>query len=195
MPTIKTQSFDGIVKVLTKTTDGQIVASCACCCFCSNYDLDDVLYGNFNPENLGDGSFPILAEECGDFSAFEAIKPDETGVYMKEACLRWLCRQTILTESEPQTISNPIGGPTTNDRDLNDIILECLGEREGEEFAGLANGGEFGQVPPEEYGACYLYAFEFYGWQRRGREEPPTVDPIWVSSDIIVNIYRRDTPL
>ena len=193
MPTIKTQLFDGTLKVLTKTTDGQTLVSCSCCCFCSSYDLDDVLYGNFDPENLGNGSFPVLVEECGDFSAFKAIKPEGTGINKKEACLRWLCRQTILTESGPQTIGNPIGGATTNDRDLNDIILECLGEREGEEFAGLANGG--GGVPPEEYGVCYLYAFEFYGWQRRGRTGPPAIEPIWVSSDIIVTIYRRDTPL
>jgi hypothetical protein len=193
MATIKTVGTGAGLRVLTKTADGQPRVSCACCCFCSIYDLDDVLYGNFNPENLGDGSFPLLVEECGDFSAFEAIKPDGVGVQMKEACLRWLCRQTILTESSSQTISNPIGGPTTNDRDLNDIILECLGEREGEEFAGLANGAS--GVSPEEYGVCYLYAFEFFGWQKEGRTIPPTQDPIWVSSDIIVTIYRRDTPL
>jgi hypothetical protein len=193
VPTIKTQLFDGILKVLTKTTDGQVAVSCSCCCFCSDYDLDDLLYDRFYRDALGEFGFPILAEECGDFSAFEAIKPDGTGVDMKEACLRWLCRQTILTESGPETLSTPIGGPTTNDRDLNDIILECLGEREGEEFAGLANGAN--GVPPEEYSVCYLYAFEFFGWQKRGRTVPPVQDPIWVSSDIIVSIYRRDDPL
>ena len=190
---IKTTGTGSALRIITKTVDGEVRVSCECCCFCSNYDLDDVLYGNFDPDNLGDGSFPILIEECGDFSAFEAIKPEGTGIDMKQACLRWLCRQTILTESGPQTISNPIGGPTTNDRDLNDIILECLGEREGEEFAGLANGAS--GVPPEEYSVCYLYAFEFFGWQKRGRTIPPVQDPIWVSSDIIVTIYRRDDPL
>ena len=192
MPTIKTQSFDGIVKVLTKTTDGQIVASCACCCFCSSYDLDGLLYSSVR-QNLGEFGLPLIAEECGDLSAFEAIKPSGIQVSMKEACLRGLCRQTVVTGGTPQTISNAIGGPTTNDRDLNDIILECLGEREGEEYAGLANGG-LGPTP-EEYGVCYFYVFEFFGWQKRGRTMPPVQDSEWVSSDIIVNIYRRDTPL
>jgi hypothetical protein len=192
---IKTQTIAGQRRVLTKVTNGVRRVSCSCCppsCFCSNYDLDLLLYG----EGIGglrfDEYLNRLEEECGDIAAWEALQPD--GRYtQRPACLRWLCRRTVLQNGQPVTISNSIGGPTTNNRDLNDLLFECLGEREG--FAGLLNGDFFGFLPPEEYGQCYLYGFEFYGWHRPRKRGPQGYASDWVSSDFLYDVYRRDTAI
>jgi hypothetical protein len=179
-------------RIITKVVNGQRRVSCSCCCFCRQYDLDLLLYG----EGIGglniDEYLSLLKEEGGDIAAWEELQPD--GNYRKkQACLRWLCRETSLIDGQPVTISNSVGGPTLNDRDLNDLVLESMGERSG--FAGLANGDEGRNFEPEEYGRCYLYGFEFYGWYRRRKKGQNGYEPDWVGSDIHYDIYRRDTAI
>lgn len=181
MATIKTQGG----KVLLK--DGKV--SCECCCFCSNYDLDFLLYGVGSGGLKFEDYLGLLQEESGDVAAWEALRPD--GRYSKrEACLRWLCRKTVLRDGEPVTISQSFGGPTVNNRDLNDLLIESLDERDG--LAGLLSGGASLRFPPEEYGRCYLYGFEFYGWRRSRRKGPQGWPSDWVGSDVFYDIYRRD---
>jgi hypothetical protein len=187
---VKTQLVSGQRRIITKLVNGVRRVSCSCCCFCRDLDLDLLLYGagidGLKPSEYAN----LLREECGDIAAWEALQPD--GRYRKhEACFRWLCRQTVLVDGEPVNISTTYGGPTTNNRDLNDLVLECMGERAG--FAGLANGDNGRLLPDEEYGSCYLYVFEFYGWQRRRRLNKEW-GPDWVSSDLHYDIYRRDVP-
>jgi len=178
-------------RIITKVVNGVRRVSCSCCCFCRGYDLDLLLYGEGSGLKF-DEYLGRLAEECGDIAAWEELQPD--GRYRKkQACLRWLCRETSLIDGQPVTISNSVGGPTTNDRDLNDLLFECLGEREG--FAGLVNGDFSLLLPPEEYGRCYLYGFEFYGWYRSRRKGENGWEPDWVGSDIHYDIYRRDTAI
>jgi len=182
-------------RIITKVVNGQRRVSCSCCCFCRSYDLDFMLYSAGADLDRGHDYLSLLKEECGDIAAWEALQPN--GLYLpKRACLRWLCRQTSLTESGPVTTSTFIGGPTTNDRDLNDLLLECVGERSG--FAGLANGDETRLFDPEEYGKCYLYGFEFYGWWKKNFKAAggAIIEPSdWIGSDFYYNIYRRDTPI
>jgi hypothetical protein len=187
--TIKTQLVEGQPRIITKVVNGQRRVSCSCCCFCNEYDLDLLLYGVGIGGLKFDEYLNRLKEQCGNVEAWEALRPD--GRYKKErACLRWLCRRTVLQNGEPVTISNSVGGPTTNDRDLNDLLFECLGERVG--FAGLLNGES---LPPEEYGRCYLYGFEFYAWHRRRRTGDQGWSFDWVSSDLHYDVYRRDTAI
>jgi hypothetical protein len=181
-----------------KTQDGKVITqegkvSCECCCFCREYDLDLLLYGvGTGGLRSIDDFLRILREECGDVAAWEALQPD--GRYsQREACFRWLCRKTVISNGQPITISNSVGGPTTNNRDLNDLLFDCMGERSG--FPGLVNGDQDRQFPPEEYGRCYLYGFEFYGWHRKRREGPEGWTSDWISSDFFYDIYRRDTPI
>jgi len=182
-------------RIVTKVSNGVRRVSCSCCCFCRSYDLDFMLYSAGADLDRGHNYLSLLKEDCGDEAAFDALRPD--GRYKKRrACLRWLCRQTVLGDDGPITISSTIGGPTVNERDLNDLIFECLGERDG--FAGLANGDEELDLPAEEYGNCYLYGFEFYGWWRK-RRAPWQNGAGWptdfVGSDLFYDIYRRDTPI
>jgi hypothetical protein len=162
-------------RIITKVVNGQRRVSCSCCCFCSNYDLDDV-YGS---ERLVD-DFLLLVEEAGDQVAFDNLRPDNRNWRQKDACLRWLCRRVVLVDGSPVVISHSLGGPTTNDRDLNELVMEGLGEVENK--PGLARGG--GQTSDEEYGRCYLYEFSFYGWGLRAGE--------WISSDLLYMISRAD---
>jgi hypothetical protein len=191
MATIKTAGG----KIVTKIVNGVRRISCSCCCFCRSYDLDLLLYGDGIGGLKFDEYLRLLKEECGDIAAWEALQP--SGQYIpKPACLRWLCRETSPTDSGPVTTSTFIGGPTTNDRDLNDLLLECMGERSG--FAGLANGDEGRNFDPEEYGRCYLYGFEFYGWWKKNFKGAggAIIDPSdWIGSDFYYNIYRRDTAI
>jgi hypothetical protein len=177
--------------IITKTVNGVKRISCSCCCFCRGYDLDLLLYGQGSGLKF-DEYLGRLALGCGDEEAFEDLKPDDD--YRKrQACYRWLCRETSLIDGQPVTISNSVGGPTTNNRDLNDLLFECLGERS--EFAGLVAGLDgFGG---EQYGRCYLYGFEFYGWRKPNiKEGGVIVEPSdWISSDLYYDVYVRDIPI
>lgn len=194
MAQIATTIINGVPHVVTKVVNGVRRVSCSCCCFCRNYDLDFLLYGEGTGGLKYDEYSVRMAEECGDIPAWEQLRldrPDSFRYVPKRACLRWLCRQTVLGVDGPVTISNTVGGPTTNDRDLNDLVLECLGERSG--LAGLANGAE--EVAPEEYGRCYLYTFDFIGWwKRRFKEGAVVTDPSeFISSDLNYNLWRADS--
>lgn len=192
MSRIATTLVGGVPHIVTKVVNGVRRVSCSCCCFCRNLNLDLLLYGEGIGGFLFQDYLRLLKEDCGDIPAYEFLKPD--GRWRpRAACLRWLCRQTVEGEDGPITVSTFYGGPTTNDRDLNDLVLECLGERDGS--PGLANGDEEMLLPNEEYGQCYLYGFEFYGWwlrRRRGNENFAGSEPDWISSDLKYDIYRRD---
>jgi hypothetical protein len=176
MATVKTQIVNREPRIITKTIDGERRVSCSCCgeCFWENYDID-----NFIPvlsSTRSQISFENIATGCGDEDAFNGLKPNNN--YKKRsACLRWLLRQVVLINGAAITISRPIGGPTTNNRDLNELLFECVGLGK----PSLANG--------EEYDKCYLYEFEFYGWALSGTESG---GPAWISSDFIYDIYRAD---
>lgn len=184
---IRTTGSGAALRVLTKNEGGVRRVSCSCCCFCRNLDLDLLLYGAGIGGARYDEYASLLREDCGNRAAFNALRPNDN---FREfhACLRWLCRETVLVNNQPVNISTQFGGPTTNNRDLNNLVIECLGEQAGR--LGLANGLS---MPNEEYGICYLYVFEFYGWFR-DRSGPNDTAPTWVSSDFIFDLYRRDEP-
>jgi hypothetical protein len=174
---IKTQTIAGQRRVLVKVVNGVRRVSCSCCCFCGSYNLDD-----FIPVRSSTRSrLPLVqvSAGCGDPAAFNALRPGPRHV-IKKACLRWLCRKVDLVNNQPVANLRPIGGPTTNNRNLNDLLLGCLGPRA--DHPGLANG--------EEYGECYLYEFEFYGWALWGKRDD---GPGWVSSDLLFDLARADT--
>jgi len=146
------------------------------CCF--DYDIDYLLQNKLNFVK------DLIVEECGDYESFELLKPD--GSYeMRDACLRWLCRRTDIVDSSPITTSQSYGGPTTNDRDLNTLLFECLGEQTGS--PGLAEG--------EEYGECYLYEFDFFGWYKKNDLETQIYDADWIGSDLVYDLFQIQLPI
>jgi hypothetical protein len=172
-------------RILLKIVNGVRRATCSCCtsCFCSELTLDDFI--PVATSTRASIPFVEIASECGNIGAFNALRPNAD--YKKRpACLRWLCRRVVLENGLPTVESQAIGGPTTNNRNLNELLLECLGSSEN--GIGLVGGGS--GASSEQYNQCYLYEFEFYGWGLWGKK---TGGPSWISSDLIYNIRRADS--
>jgi hypothetical protein len=153
MPTIK-RTAEG--KVITK--DGK--PSCSCCggAVCSNFDLDILLH-TLHPDYVLAGY--TFADEGELFQAGAATVPGYlVQPKRKRGCLRWLCREVVVTGGVIVSASNTeFGGPTENNKDLWVNICRPL---HGDE----TRSGTF------------LYVIDFLGWQG-GLVSPR----YWISAD------------
>lgn len=157
MPTIKLK--DG--KVLIKGG----LPSCTCCGLCSNFDLDFFLY-----------EFPSGGGVAGDFTfedmgtRFQPGEPYKEGFERKEACLRWLCREVVLSNGVITSERNTeFGGPTTNGKNLwIDIVRPLWGD--------------------ETLSGTYVYEIDFRAWVETGdrpREFEPADDEYYVTKYLV----------
>lgn len=152
MATIKLQPSGNVL-----IKDGKV--SCGCCVLCSNFDLD--FFFDELPRTEGAGLVVV-----GDFTFDDKgtlLQQGETykgGFKRRKACLRWLCREVVVSNGVITSERNTeFGGPTTNGKDLwVDIVRPLWGD--------------------ETLSGTYVYEIEFYGW----RESGPTPND-WISED------------
>jgi hypothetical protein len=147
------------------TAEGKVIIkdgkpSCDCCgVLCSIFDLDLLLYTlHYGGYVLAGYTFDIE----GDLFQQGALTLEGYLVQPKRklACLRWLCREVVVSGGVIVSESNTeFGGPTENNKDLWVDICEPL----------------FGD---ETHSGTFLYVIEFCGWQGG------TVSPrYWISAD------------
>lgn len=124
------------------------------------------MYGDIGPQpTSGSTGSP------GSPSGPPGYPPDDCGPWViREACLRWLCRCVDCYETV--LCSEAYGGPTVNNLDLNQLVVDTLGF--------------------EDEPGCYVYTFVFYGWYRPGRPNYGYgyCPPGWISRDDIYTIHK-----
>ena len=127
--------------------DGKVGTEQACCCGscnCSNLNFNDLLYGDelysWPNVDLGGQKTPMYGSD--EEPPHESVPGSGFGeCQIKKACLRWVC---IKFSATGDVVDSAVyGGPTTNDRDLVELVLETEGS---------------------EQGGCWLYTFEFFAW-------------------------------
>jgi hypothetical protein len=146
------------------TAEGKVITkgglpSCACCGgICSVFDLDLLLYTLHPDYVLAGYTFEFegeLFQQGALIVEGYLVQPER-----KQACLRWLCREVVVSGGVIVSASNTVfGGPTTNNKDLwVDICRPLFGD--------------------ETRSGTFLYVIEFFGWQ--GGEVSPRY---WISAD------------
>ena len=141
--------------IIKRTAEGKIITksgkpSCACCGgICSIFDLDLLLH-TLHPNGyvLAGYTFAFQGEL---FQQGALIVPGYlVQPKRKRACLRWLCREVVVSGGVIVSESNTsFGGPTKNNKDLWDDICQPL---HGDETVS----------------GTFLYVIEFFGWIELG---------------------------
>ena len=158
--------------IIKRTAEGKIITksgkpSCACCGgICSIFDLDLLLH-TLHPNGyvLAGYTFAFQGELFQQGALIVEgylVQPER-----KPACLRWLCREVVVSGGVIVSESNTsFGGPTTNNKDLWLDICKPL-------FGNETSSGTF------------LYVIEFFGWQG-GLVSPR----YWISADDEYNVTK-----
>lgn len=128
--------------------DGKIGSGQGCCCAeeacCGQLNLNDLLYGDepYSWPNVDPGGQKTPTYGGDEEPPQESVPGSGFGeCQIKKACLRWVCIKFSATGEVVESAVH--GGPTTNNRDLVDLVLETEG--------------------PEQ-GGCWVYTFEFFAW-------------------------------
>jgi hypothetical protein len=134
-------------KVLMR--DGKVGTEQGCCCeegsCCNDLDLNVLLYGDepYSWPNVNPGGQPAPMYGGGGEPPQVPVPGSGLGsCKVVQACLRWVC---IKFSATSEVIESAVyGGPTTNSRDLVELVIENEG--------------------PEQ-GGCWVYTVEFFGWK------------------------------
>ena len=144
MPTIK-RTAEG--KIITKGG----LPSCTCCggALCSDFDLDLLLH-TLHPDGYVLDGYTFAFQGEGVQQGALIVPGYLVQPKRKRACLRWLCREVVVSGGVIVSESNTsFGGPTTNNKDLWDDICQPL---HGDETVS----------------GTFLYVIEFFGWIELG---------------------------
>ena len=127
--------------------DGKVGTEQECCCescSCSILNLNDLLYGDqpYSWPNVDPGGQKTPMYGGDEEPPHESQPGSGLGAcQIKKACLRWVC---IKFSATGEVVDSAVhGGPTANNRDLVQLVIETEGS---------------------EQGGCWLYTFEFFAW-------------------------------